>query len=89
MYGIAHTLVKEFNKRKDKRGIFFYPKKKQSVNNVAIATAVIIPAIAPLYVFALLVPSVTTFTQNKYPIASIIVRQVNAKCALGGGYAQG
>ncbi len=55
------------NKRKDEKE-FSYPKKTQSVTSVAIAIAAITPAIRPLYVFALEVPSVTTLTQNKYPI---------------------
>ena len=68
---------------------FSYPKKTQSVINVKIATAAITPAMRPLYVFAFEVPSVTTLIQNRYPIDSMIVSTVNAKCALGGGYAQG
>ena len=77
------------NKRKEDEKEFSYPKKTESVTIVAIAIAAITPAIRPLYVFAFEVPSVTTLTQNRYPIASMIVSTVNAKCALGGGYAHG
>jgi hypothetical protein len=84
----AEIALMKNNKRKDEKE-FSYPKKTQSVTSVAIATAAITPAIRPLYVFAFDVPSVTTLTQNRYPIASMIVSTVNAKCALGGGYAHG